>query len=37
MKTSIMEVAIEAGADDVVNYADGSIDVLTEPGGVPGH
>ena len=27
----IMEVAIEAGADDVVSYEDGSVDVLTAP------
>lgn len=27
----IMEVAIEAGADDVVSYPDGSVDVLTAP------
>ena len=27
----IMEVALEAGAEDVVNYNDGSIDVLTTP------
>ncbi len=27
----IMEVAIEAGADDVVSNPDGSVDVLTEP------
>jgi len=27
----IMEVALEAGADDVVSYDDGSIDVLTDP------
>ncbi len=27
----IMETAIEAGADDVVSYDDGSIDVLTDP------
>jgi YebC/PmpR family DNA-binding regulatory protein len=27
----IMEVALEAGADDVVSYADGSLDVLTAP------
>ncbi|CDH43393.1 YebC/PmpR family DNA-binding transcriptional regulator [Candidatus Contendibacter odensensis] len=27
----IMENAIEAGADDVLNYDDGSIDVLTDP------
>jgi YebC/PmpR family DNA-binding regulatory protein len=27
----IMEVALEAGADDVVSYPDGSIDVLTAP------
>jgi YebC/PmpR family DNA-binding regulatory protein len=27
----IIEVAIEAGADDVVSYADGSVDVLTAP------
>ena len=27
----IMEVAIEAGADDVVSYDDGSLDVLTAP------
>ncbi len=27
----IMEVAIEAGADDVVSYEDGSVDVLTTP------
>lgn len=27
----IMDVAIEAGADDVVNYPDGSVDVLTAP------
>jgi len=27
----IMEVALEAGADDVVSYADGSVDVLTSP------
>ena len=27
----IMEVALEAGADDVVSHADGSIDVLTSP------
>ncbi len=27
----IMEVAIEAGADDVSSYADGSVDVLTSP------
>jgi len=27
----IMEAALEAGADDVVSYADGSIDVLTAP------
>jgi YebC/PmpR family DNA-binding regulatory protein len=27
----IMEVAIEAGADDVVSYPDGSVDVLTTP------
>ncbi len=27
----IMEVAIEAGADDVVSYDDGSVDVLTDP------
>lgn len=27
----IMEVAIEAGADDVTSYDDGSIDVLTDP------
>ena len=26
-----MEVALEAGADDVVGYPDGSIDVLTTP------
>jgi len=28
----IMEVAIEAGADDVVGNPDGSVDVLTDPG-----
>jgi YebC/PmpR family DNA-binding regulatory protein len=27
----IMEVALEAGAEDVVSYDDGSVDVLTEP------
>ena len=27
----IMEVALEAGADDVVSYPDGSVDVLTAP------
>jgi len=27
----IMEVALEAGADDIVNYDDGSVDVLTDP------
>jgi YebC/PmpR family DNA-binding regulatory protein len=27
----IMEVALEAGADDVVSYDDGSVDVLTDP------
>jgi len=27
----IMEAAIEAGADDVVSYDDGSVDVLTAP------
>jgi YebC/PmpR family DNA-binding regulatory protein len=27
----IMEVALEAGAEDVVSYDDGSIDVLTDP------
>src|SRR3569623_1392102 len=27
----IMEVALEAGADDVVSHADGSVDVLTSP------
>lgn len=27
----IMEVALEAGADDVVSYEDGSVDVLTMP------
>src|SRR3569832_702063 len=27
----IMEVALEAGADDVVRHADGSVDVLTSP------
>jgi YebC/PmpR family DNA-binding regulatory protein len=27
----IMEVAIEAGADDVTSYPDGSVDVLTSP------
>ncbi|MBK7542332.1 MAG: YebC/PmpR family DNA-binding transcriptional regulator [Candidatus Competibacteraceae bacterium] len=27
----IMEIAIEAGADDVVSYDDGSVDVLTAP------
>ncbi|MEJ2566220.1 MAG: YebC/PmpR family DNA-binding transcriptional regulator [Gammaproteobacteria bacterium] len=27
----IMEVALEAGADDVVSYEDGSVDVLTTP------
>ena len=27
----IMETALDAGADDVVNYPDGSIDVLTQP------
>ncbi len=27
----IMEVALEAGAEDVVGYADGSVDVLTTP------
>jgi YebC/PmpR family DNA-binding regulatory protein len=27
----IMEVALDAGADDVVSYDDGSIDVLTDP------
>jgi YebC/PmpR family DNA-binding regulatory protein len=27
----VMEVALEAGADDVVSYDDGSIDVLTDP------
>ncbi|MDG4562940.1 MAG: YebC/PmpR family DNA-binding transcriptional regulator [Candidatus Competibacter sp.] len=27
----LMEVAIEAGADDVVSYEDGSVDVLTSP------
>jgi YebC/PmpR family DNA-binding regulatory protein len=27
----IMEVALEAGADDVVGYEDGSVDVLTAP------
>ncbi|HRD65605.1 MAG TPA: YebC/PmpR family DNA-binding transcriptional regulator [Candidatus Competibacter sp.] len=27
----IMEIAIEAGADDVVSYPDGSVDVLTAP------
>ncbi|MCC8998687.1 MAG: YebC/PmpR family DNA-binding transcriptional regulator, partial [Candidatus Contendobacter sp.] len=30
-ENQIMEVAIEAGADDVLNYDDGSIDVLTDP------
>ncbi|MDG4548800.1 MAG: YebC/PmpR family DNA-binding transcriptional regulator [Candidatus Contendobacter sp.] len=29
----IMEVAIEAGADDVVSNDDGSVDVLTDPAG----
>jgi YebC/PmpR family DNA-binding regulatory protein len=29
----IMEVALEAGGDDVVSYADGSVDVLTAPDG----
>jgi len=29
---AVMEAAIEAGAEDVVNNDDGSIDVLTEPG-----
>jgi YebC/PmpR family DNA-binding regulatory protein len=28
---SIMEVALDAGAEDVVNEADGSIEVITEP------
>jgi len=28
---TIMEAALEAGAEDVVSYDDGSIDVLTEP------
>jgi YebC/PmpR family DNA-binding regulatory protein len=27
----IMEVALEAGADDIVSYDDGSVDVLTDP------
>lgn len=27
----IMETALEAGADDVVSYPDGSVDVLTDP------
>jgi len=27
----IMEIALDAGADDVVSYPDGSIDVLTQP------
>jgi len=28
---AVMEAALEAGADDVINHDDGSIDVITEP------
>jgi transcriptional/translational regulatory protein YebC/TACO1 len=31
LRTLALEVAIEAGADDVVSNPDGSVDVLTEP------
>jgi YebC/PmpR family DNA-binding regulatory protein len=31
----IMEVALEVGAEDVLNNDDGSVDVLTEPGAFP--
>ena len=30
-ENKLMEVALDAGADDVVNHADGSIEVLTQP------
>ena len=29
---AIMEAAIEAGAEDVIGHADGSVEVLTDPG-----
>ncbi len=29
----VMEVALEAGAEDVVSFADGTIDVITDPAG----
>ena len=31
----VMEPALEAGAEDVVSYDDGSVDVLTDPGSFP--
>jgi len=30
-ETALMEAALEAGADDIINYDDGSVEVLTTP------